>query len=293
MPYRPATGRGNIAKVLCRATSQATKLGALSFRSEPVQILRRLVSRRASRWEEGRFVAEGPKLLDEALRAGAMVDAVYLDARDAGAEHRELAGRAAQAGATVMEVEPGVLQRACDAVTPQPVAALVTMGHVPLESLSLAGLTVICAGVQDPGNAGTIVRSASASGAAAVVFCAGAVDIYNPKAVRASAGTVFHVPLVAGTETAEVLDHLGARGVPRVGTVARGGRDHDAVDWTGPTGLILGSESHGLSGDLEARLDGRVTIPMHAAAESLNVAMAATVICFEADRQRRAARGAA
>lgn len=256
--------------------------------------LRRLVSRRSSRWEEGRFVAEGPKLLEEALRAGTPVEVVYLEGPAAGDRHREVAEEAARAGAKVVEVEPGVLARACQAVTPQPVAAIVSMRHVALDSLPLDGLTVVCVGMQDPGNAGTVVRSASASGSCGVVFCAGAVDIYNPKAVRASAGTVFHLPMAVGADAGDVVDHLGARGVARLGTVVRGGRDHDAVDWTRPTGLILGSESHGLPGSLDTRLDGRVTIPMHQAAESLNVAMAATVICFEAARQRRAAaRGAA
>ncbi len=239
-------------------------------------------------------MAEGPKLLEEALRAGTPVEAVYLEGASAGDRHHELAEKAARSGATILEVEPGVLARACESVTPQPVAAIVAMGHVALDSLALDGLTVVCVGLQDPGNAGTVVRSASASGSGAVVFCAGAVDIYNPKAVRASAGTVFHLPLAAGSEAAEVLDHLGARGVPRLGTVVRSGRDYDRVDWTRPTGLILGSESHGLPESLDDHLDERVTIPMHEAAESLNVAMAATVICFEAARQRRAvARGAA
>lgn len=254
-----------------------------------MQRLRRLVARRSARWEERRFVAEGPKLLEEALRAGAPVETVYLDGHAAGEWHRELAQRAAGAGAAVVEVEPGVLARACDSVTPQPVAAVVPMLHLPLGSLPLDGLTVLCVGVQDPGNAGTVVRSASASGSGAVVFCTGAVDIYNPKAVRASAGTMFHLPLAAGVEPAEALDQLGTRGVPRLGTVVNGGRDHDLVDWTRPAALVLGSESHGLPGSLDDRLDGRVTIPMHQAAESLNVAMAATVICFEAARQRRAA----
>lgn len=259
-----------------------------------MQRLRRLVSQRAARWEDGLFVSEGPKLLDEALRAGAAVKVVYLDSGAATDEHRALAGRAVRAGATLAEVEPGVLARASHAVTPQPVAAVVAMGHVPLDSLPVEGLTVVCAGVQDPGNAGTVIRSASASGSSAVVFCAGAVDIYNPKAVRASAGALFHLRVAAGPAAGDVLDHFAARGVPTIGTAVRGGRDHDRVDWTRPAALVLGSESHGLAEELDRRMDDRVTIPMHQAAESLNVAMAATVICFEAARQRRAAsRGAA
>jgi TrmH family RNA methyltransferase len=269
-------------------------LGALSFRSGPVQRLRRLASRRADRWQAGCFVAEGAHLLDEALRAGASVEAVFVDRATATGAQLRLAERAAGAGAAVHEVAPGVLSRVGDTVTPQPLTAIVRMHHLDVEGLAAPALTVVCAGVSDPGNAGTIVRSALAAGCGAVVFCAGAVDMYNPKAVRASAGALFHLALVAGPEPAATLDALGGRGLRRVATVARGGTDHDRVDWTAASALVLGSESHGLPDGLAERIDEWTTIPMDPASESLNVAMAATVICFEAARQRRAAvRGAA
>lgn len=254
-----------------------------------MQRLRRLASRRDARWAAGQFVAEGPNLLEDALRAGAPVDTVFIDPAEARDRERDLAQAAGQAGASVLEVAPDVLARACDAVTPQPVVAIVAMRHVPLESLTTSGLTVVCVGLKDPGNAGAVVRSATASGSAAVVFCEGAVDIYNPKAVRASAGSVFHLPLVVGPRPEDVLDELGGRGVTRIGTVARGGRRHDQVDWTADRALVLGSETHGLPHALGGRLDDQVSIPMHYGVESLNVAMAAAVLCFEAERQRRAA----
>jgi len=253
-----------------------------------VQRLRRLASRRAARWEEGRFVAEGPLLLEEALRAEASVEAVYIDFRSADDHSRRLAEQARLSGATVLEVQPGVLERAAATVTPQPVAAIVVMNHSGLDSLAPTGSTVVCAGLQDPGNVGTVVRSAAAAGGWAMVFCTGGVDVYNPKTVRASAGALFHLPLVCGPQAETVLGHLGRLGVPRLGAVARGGRVHDQQDWRGAHALVLGSESHGLAAPVDALLDGRVTIPMAASTESLNVAMAATVILFEADRQRRA-----
>jgi TrmH family RNA methyltransferase len=251
--------------------------------------LRLLISRRVLRWETGRFVAEGPKLLEEALAAGAGVETVFVDPSAASAAHRHLADRAAAAGAEILEVQSGVLARACDAVSPQPLAAVVSMVHVPLDGLPDGGLTLICAGLADPGNAGTVVRSAAAAGSRAVVFCAGAVDIYNPKAVRASAGALFHLPIVAGPEPATVLDHFAERGIRRIATRARGGEDHDRIDWMTPSALFLGSESHGLPAGLDERIDAAVTIPMRSSSESLNVAGAAAVICFEADRQRRGA----
>ena len=235
------------------------------------------------------FVAEGPNLLEEALLAGAPVEAVFVDPATATEVHRELAARAARVGASIHDVQAGLLDRVCDAASPPPVAAIVGMVDVPLDSVPLEGFTIVCAGVSDPGNAGTVVRSAAASGSGAVVFSSGAVDMYNPKTVRASAGALFHLPVVAGDgqDAGAVLDYLGARGVVRVAAVARGGRSHTEHEWTGSTALVLGNESHGLAGDVESRIDAMVTIPMESTVESLNVAMAATAICFEAARQRR------
>lgn len=232
---------------------------------------------------------EGPNLVSEALRSGAIPEMVFVDPGLAAEEHRSLVEECRRRGADTVEVAPGVLARAGDAITPQPLAAVVAMLHVPLASLVGRRLVAVLAGVSDPGNAGAVVRSTAAAGGGAVVFCAGAVDMYNPKAVRASAGALFHVPLVAGPGPAETLEALGRAGLRRVGTVARGGRDYDRVDLTVPTAVVLGSEAHGLPAEVAGLLDEQVTIPTDDSTESLNVAMAATVVCFEAARQRRAA----
>lgn len=232
---------------------------------------------------------EGPKLLAEAVRAGARIHAVYVDPSGASAPMTGLLEQAADAGAERFDLAPGVLSRVSDAVTPQPVAAIVAMVDVSLPALAAPApdLAVVCVDVQDPGNAGTILRSAVAAGAQAVVFCAGAVDVYNPKAVRASAGAVFQVPLVTGPEPVEVLAQFGRDGLRRLTTVARGGVDYADCDLTEPTALVLGNEAHGLPPGVEEHVDASVSIPMVGPTESLNVAMAATVICFEAARQRR------
>jgi TrmH family RNA methyltransferase len=250
-----------------------------------VQRLRRLASSRAARWEERRFVVEGPKLLEEATRAGAHLETVFVEAGCFDLD----AARSWPAG-DLVEVERGVLARAGDARTPQGVAAIVEMVDVPLATAVDDGtaLAVLCAGLQDPGNAGSVVRAAAAAGASAVVFTSGAVDMYNPKAVRASAGAVFRVPLVAAQEAGAALHHLGRCGIRRVAAVPRGGRDYSGLDMTGPTALVLGSESHGIPPDVAALLDETVSIPMRRGVESLNVAMAAAVFCFEAARQREA-----
>jgi TrmH family RNA methyltransferase len=198
----------------------------------------------------------------------------------------DVRARAAEAGATVRSVADGVLARVTDTVTPQPVAAIGRFADVsPGTAASAAGpLALVLVGVRDPGNAGTLLRSAEAAGAGAVLFCDGSVDPYGPKCVRASAGSVFRV---AVTRAGEALGCLSSAGLGTVATVARGARSYDEVDLAGPVALVLGSEAHGLPGDVAARVERAVTIPMAGRTESLNVGMAGTILCFESLRQRR------
>jgi TrmH family RNA methyltransferase len=149
-------------------------------------------------------------------------------------------------------------------------------------------LIVVCIDVRDPGNAGTVARSAWAAGADAVVCCEGTVDLWNPKAVRSSAGAVLHVPIVAAGAPVDVLDEIGSWGVKRWGTACDGGADYATADLSQACALVVGNEAAGLPlGELLHHLDGLVSIPMPGGAGSLNVGMAAAVLCFEVARQRR------
>jgi TrmH family RNA methyltransferase len=254
----------------------------LALRHPKVQRLRKLVSRRAARDAEGVFVVEGAKVLDEALDAGAAVEAVYaaLDTRD------PVVSRAAAMGHPVYDLARGVIEKVADTVTPQPVLAVVARPTTALDDLRDADLLVVAIDVRDPGNMGTVLRSAEAAGAGGVICCEGCVDVYQPKAVRASAGSVFHVPVVVGGRPVEVLERIGAWGTRRLGTAAHGGVAYHDVGLTGRVALVLGNEAHGLPDDVEHLIDERVTIPMRGRTESLNVGMAAAVLCFEAARQR-------
>ncbi|MGH9101250.1 MAG: TrmH family RNA methyltransferase, partial [Acidimicrobiales bacterium] len=264
---------------------------------------------------ERAFVAEGTEVVRTGIISGAVPESVYVaagalkgatvagaesetgdvgaaatvgDAASAGAV-AEVVRLALAAGARVHELAPGVIERVASTVTPQPLLAVFPMLDVP-EVPAGAELVVVMAGVRDPGNAGTVLRSADAAGVGAVVVCAGAVDPYNPKTVRASAGSLFHVPVVLGDEPASVLARLGESGYRRLGAVVRGGEDYAEVDWTVATAIVLGNEAWGLPEGLELGglgLDGLVGIPMAGRAESLNVGMASAVLCFEALRQRR------
>ncbi|MGQ0433961.1 MAG: TrmH family RNA methyltransferase, partial [Microthrixaceae bacterium] len=197
-------------------------------------------------------------------------------------------------GVVVRRVTGPVLAHALDTVTPQEIAAIarrVDAGlDVAVEAAASGPLVLVLAGVGDPGNAGTLLRAAEAAGASAVLFCEGSVDPWNPKCVRASAGGLFHVPVTSGGDVVAVIERLRGAGVTSVATVARGGVPYDEADLTGPIALVLGSEAHGLPSSVLSLVAMPVTIPMAGRAESLNVAMAGSVLCFEALRQRRAVR---
>jgi TrmH family RNA methyltransferase len=284
----------------------------LVYRHQRVQRLRRLLGRRSARKEEGRFVIEGLNLLEEALSAGVDLESVYVDGDwsasppagavgeqdeaevdDARGRQRrlgELLARCYDTGARVFELDRGVLARVAGTVSPQPVMAVV---EIPAVSMHEVGerrpdLVVVCVDVRDPGNAGTVVRSAWAAGADAVVCAEGTVDMWNPKAVRSSAGAVLHVPVVPAGPAAEVLGEVGSWGLGRFGAVCTGGDDYALADFTAPCAFVVGNEAAGLPlAEIGGELDGLVSIPMPGGAESLNVGMATAVLCFEAARQRR------
>jgi TrmH family RNA methyltransferase len=270
---------------------------ALGARHQRVQRLRRLLRNPKLRQSEGAFVAEGVRVVGAALEAGAPIEAIFVEADGAGQESvAGLASEASRRGIRVFELAPGVMGKVADTVTPQAVCAIVGALEPSIDAITgrsarasgpgLGRVVLVCIDVRDPGNLGAIVRSAGASGAAAVVCCGSSVDPHNPKAVRASAGVIFRLPIVRANDTDRALGELRRSGFRLVGTTPAGGIDYLEADLGGDVALLVGNEASGLPGDLVAGLDARVTIPM-AGAESLNVAMTATVLAFEAARRRR------
>lgn len=191
------------------------------------------------------------------------------------------------AGGRVFDLAPGVIERISDTVSPQPIIAVVGFAPPPLADLKQASMVVVCVDVRDPGNAGTIIRTADAAGVDAVVCCDGTVDPTNPKTVRASAGSLFHIPVVAGGDAVTVIERLRGWGLAAVGTGVRDGKDYVAFDWRQRVALVVGNEATGLDAPVRSALDVSVSIPMVGRAESLNVSVAAAVLCFEVLRQRR------
>ncbi|MFI5046009.1 MAG: TrmH family RNA methyltransferase [Acidimicrobiia bacterium] len=250
-----------------------------------------LLRDRSARASEHAFVIEGPRAVDAALDRGAPLDAVYLGPR-AEQAFASLVARLRAAGVPIERLKDGVLERIGSTVTPQPVLAVAPKPRADRAVLHGNGLVLVAVEIGDPGNLGTILRSAEASGVHAIVIEAGSVDAYNPKVVRASAGAIFGVPLLEGWSVMDALDELRGAGRACYGTAASGGSRPDEVDLAAPAAVLLGNEARGLGTDVAARVDGWITIPMASPAESLNVAMAATVVCFEAARQRAVAGGA-
>jgi len=249
----------------------------LGPRHPEVRRLRALLRDSRERAREQAFVLEGPRVVSAALDRGVTLEALYVSA---GVDRAfpELVARAAAAGVEIAELKEGVLEKVGRTVTPQPVLAVATTPRRTVDELD-PGLVLVGVGVGDPGNAGTLVRSAEATGAAGVVFTGGGVDPFNPKAVRASAGAIVGVPVVTTDEPVETLRQMAAQGRRRIGAVSSGGDPYSTAVWPSSCAIVLGNEAHGLAAEVTAALDDRVTIPL-AAGESLNVAMAATVLAF-------------
>lgn len=259
----------------------------LSAHNPRLTALAALTRKRSERAAVKRFVLEGPVAVDDALRRGAQVHEVYLGIDDGEVEgFASLAARAGAVGAAVYLVEPRRLARCLTTVAPRPVAAVAAMPVAASDVLATSEALLVLAGVAEPGNLGTLVRTAEAAGFGAVLCCDGAVDPFNPKAVRASAGAICTLPVITGKESVHVLEELGELGYRRIATRADAADSYLDADLAGRVAVVLGNEAHGVPRALDALVDLQVRIPMAGAAESLNVAAAGAVLCFEVARQR-------
>lgn len=247
----------------------------------------------AGRGAQGRVGIEGPHLLEEALRAGLGVTTIFVAQGPDRDWDRLLSALRVPPETEILRLPTKLLHSALATETPQSIAALVEprkwTWSDALNQNQGKTLLVILAGIQDPGNLGTILRSAEAFGASGVVSLPGTVSAWNPKAVRASAGSVFRVPLLAVSEQ-ECFKKLKEAGAKILATTVQGAQPAELVELAGPVALIIGNEGNGVAGELAAKADARITIPCPGPVESLNAAVAASVLLYEAARQRRAPR---
>ncbi|MBY8875254.1 RNA methyltransferase [Micromonospora sp. PLK6-60] len=265
--------------------------GPFTPRTPRVVAARRL-QRRRDRDAAGRFLAEGPQAVREALaRAGTVVELFGTPA--ALDRYADLAATAAGADIPVSEVTDEALAALAETVAPQGLVAVCRHLDVPLERALSRGprLVAVLAEIRDPGNAGTVLRTADAAGAGAVVFAGDAVDPYNGKCVRASAGSLFHVDVVRAADPLAVVAGLRAGGLSILATTGYGDADLDDLADAGrlaaPTAWLFGSEAHGLPPALTEAADERVRVPLHGRAESLNLAAAAAVCLYSSARALR------
>jgi len=271
-----------------------------SVRSPRLKAARRL-TKRALRQRARAFLAEGPQAVTEAFRSGAPVSELFATA-DARARHAGLVDAMAEAGIPVHMVSGEVMAELAQTVTPQGLLAVCGFVDVPLEEAlktsdadggpaGAPDLVAVLASVRDPGNAGTVLRAADAAGAGAVLFSDASVDPYNGKAVRASAGSLFHVPLVAGVRLETAATDLRAAGLRILAADARGGRtldDLSAAELAAPTAWVFGNEAWGMPEPVLALADESVAVPIYGRAESLNLATAAAVCLYASARAQHA-----
>jgi TrmH family RNA methyltransferase len=245
---------------------------------------RRLHDRR-HREREHLFLVEGPHALHEALASGAPVREVFHLWGDGSASVRAVVDEATAVGVPCLPIMGSVLQRLATTETPQGVVGVCGEMDTDLAAVPL-GLACLLVEVQDPGNLGTVLRSADAAGASGVVVSTASVDLYNPKVVRASAGSLFHLSIARDVAPFEAVEGLRGRGFRILAAATYGPGSVYDQDFLDPTVVMFGNEARGLPAELLQAADATVRVPIRGRAESLNLAAAATVMLFEAARQR-------
>jgi TrmH family RNA methyltransferase len=238
---------------------------------------------------EGLVGVEGERLIEEAFRSGLPMEALLVSPAGEPALARLGHWLERPGPPRLLRTSDRLFESVAGTETPPGIAALVRPREFRLEELTGgAALVVVLAGVQDPGNVGTIVRSAEAFGATGIVAAAGSAHPLGPKALRASAGSAFRLPVVARMGLAVALAQLRVAGLKfYAATLRQPAEEPDWLDWCVPVALIIGSEVAGLPEELERAADARVHIALAAGVDSLNAGVAASLLLYEAARQRR------
>lgn len=237
------------------------------------------------RQQRGLFLAEGLRTVEEAVLSKSVESIFYTAIEDA--RTRAVLEDAAAKQIKLYCVSDNVMKKIADTETPQGIVAVCRMQSNKLEDLFATGkLLLVLDRVGDPGNVGTMLRTADAAGVGGLVLLKGCVDIYAPKTVRSTMGSLFHVPVFAGADEAQFIKAAKRAGYELLVTTLEGADNLYKADLSGRIAFVMGNEANGVTETLLTEADKRVYIPMQGKAESLNVAMAAGIVMFEALRRR-------
>ncbi|MBD0370851.1 MAG: RNA methyltransferase [Pyrinomonadaceae bacterium] len=238
---------------------------------------------------------EGLRLAEEAVRSRLVVqDALFTEKFQSAERGAKLLSELKSSGARLSLMSEDVLASVSDTRTPQGIVLLASRPRVNRESLFVGAnppLLVIIHSLNNPSNAGAIIRTAEAAGATGIISTRGTTDLFSAKALRGAMGSSFRLPLCAGLEFTEALNLCAGHNVRTIGAALSAAKYHTDADWTGSCALVLGSEAAGLTESEVSMLDEAVRIPMRPPVESLNAAVASGIILYEAARQRTGVRG--
>jgi TrmH family RNA methyltransferase len=241
------------------------------------------------RGSDDAVLLDGEHLVQEALDAGIPLDVVAFAERVVDVEAAGLVTRVERAGAEVIRVPEQVLTALSPVKQPSGIVAIARARAATPEAVlkNAPQLILVLAGVQDAGNVGAIVRAAEACGATGLITVEGTADPFGWKALRGAMGSTFRLPVAVRQTLKSTIDTLERQSIPLVAAVPRDGTPLPAYDFTGPAAIVLGAEGSGVPAEVVARADARITIPMSSPVESLNVAITAALMVYEASRQRR------
>ena len=244
-----------------------------------LKLVKNLLEKRSARRKEGKFVVEGPHLLEE---AGDKVNFIVY------CEKLPIVKKLEEEGVPSIKLSPEQFAELSGVEAPQGVLGVVRQLGCQFRDVMRGDKTLIvfCLGVQDPGNLGTIIRSADAFGASGVILSKGTVDHYNPKTVRATMGSLFHLPIVTTEDEKETIEHLKQKNVKIVATTVSATKNCSEADLAKSLAILVGNEGAGLDPEIVALADEDVNIPMVGQAESLNVGISTAVLLYEALRQK-------
>ena len=254
-----------------------------STSNQQMKKLSLLMKKAKERREQGLFVVEGIKMFREAPTE--WIEGVYVSEQFMeNPEHETLLS-----GVTYEVVADSVFKAVSDTQTPQGILALIRMPHYTLEDVMQGERThlLLLESVQDPGNLGTMVRTGEGAGITGVIMNRTTVDLFNPKTIRSTMGSIYRVPYVIADDFVATLQELKAKGVSLYAAHLKGKKQYDAFDYTVPTGFMIGNEGNGLSDEVADAADTYIRIPMEGQVESLNAAISASLLMYECNRQRR------